>query len=728
MKIARMALDVPLNELFDYQLPEQEEDVLGLRALVSFGRRPMVGVIMEVASSTQVPPGKLKPVTRLLRDAPPLPAPVRELITFCANYYHHPLGAVVFAALPALLRDYKPVPSFDPIFYTLTDAGRQVSVDQLPKRAPVRRRLLGLLQASGALSLEDIKAVSPSAVATLREWLHQGWVGELRLAPDQPDPIAPSGVLALNPEQAAALDALSQSLGQFKPWLLQGITGSGKTEVYMQLIQQVLQGRGQVLVLVPEINLTPQLEQRFYSRFPGVGMVSLHSNLGPTERLRNWLKAASGDARIVLGTRLSVFTPLPDLALIIVDEEHDPSFKQQDGLRYSARDVAILRAKQAEVPIVLGSATPSLETFFNAQAGRFGHLVLSYRAVTAAQLPDIHCVDTRYQRLMEGMAEPIVTALQENILRGEQSMVFINRRGYAPVLYCAQCGWQAACHRCSARLVVHLGRRELRCHHCGQAARIPAACPSCGEIDLATLGHGTQRLEDALSILLPTARILRMDRDSTRRKNALNDMIRQVQQRQVDVLVGTQMLAKGHDFPHLTLVVVLDIDSALYSADFRASERLFAQLLQVAGRAGRGELPGRVLIQTQFPSHPLFTALKRQDYSSFAEAVLDERRQAQFPPFCYQALLRAEAEHIAPALYFLEQAARLAADLPYPVEVFDPVPAQMLRLNGRERAQLLVQSASRQALHVFLNQWLPAVTALPAKHLKWLLEVDPTEF
>jgi len=480
------------------------------------------------------------------------------------------------------------------------------------------------------------------------------------------------------------------------------------------------------LVLVPEINLTPQLESRFRARFPDTCQVSLHSRLSAGERLRHWSLAQSGRAQIVLGTRLALFAPMPKLMLIVVDEEHDSSFKQQDGLRYSARDMAVARGKQVGAPVILGSATPALETWYNARTGRYKMLELPARAIAEAALPAIHCIDISRAKLANGLSDSLIEAMRVRLARGEQSLVFINRRGYAPVMRCGQCGWVSTCHRCSSRLVVHLREKRLRCHHCGHESRIPSTCPDCGNADLAPIGQGTQRLEESLGSLFPTARILRVDRDSARRKHALPEMLARIHAAEVDIVIGTQLLAKGHDFKKLTLVGVVNADGALYSADFRASERLFAQLMQVAGRAGRDTLPGIVLIQTQFPTHPLFQALIRHDYPGFAATLLTERKQAEFPPYCHQALLRAEAPQMETALAFLQKA-KDAAPGDFDVSLFDPVSAQMARLAGMERAHLLVQAASRGALQAFLGVWNKALFGLGGS-VRWALDVDPLEF
>jgi primosomal protein N' (replication factor Y) len=523
----------------------------------------------------------------------------------------------------------------------------------------------------------------------------------------------------------------SQGLSQgFKPWLLHGITGSGKTEVYIRLLQSVLAANdGQALVLVPEINLTPQLEARFRSRLPEFPMVSLHSNLSESERLQNWRLAQSGQARIVIGTRLAVFTPMPKLRLVIVDEEHDGSYKQQDGMRYHARDVALMRAKRRNVPIVLGSATPALETWHNALTGKYGLLKLADRAVLAAKLPDIRCIDVSKGGTQDGLSPILLEAMRERLRRGEQSLLFINRRGYAPVLLCSSCNWIAPCSRCSSRLVVHLRQGRLRCHHCGHEVKITRQCPSCGNPDLHPTGHGTQRLEATLAALFPEARILRVDRDSTRRKHALTDMLTAVHADEVDILVGTQMLAKGHDFPNLTLVGVVDADSALFSPDFRAAERMFAQLMQVAGRAGRADKAGEVLIQTAFPDHALFNALREQNYAAYAQELLHERKQTQLPPYAYMALLRAEANDYGMVQRFLKFAADNARELNEKVTIYDPVRPQMERLKGMERGHLLMQANSRPPLQRLLKTLVANLSAHPLNaKIRWAVDVDPLEF
>ena len=664
MKVIRVALDVPVAKIFDYLAPDATSADIGQRVLVPFGRKQAVGIILELANSSELSGERLKSAVRILRDVPPLAAQDLRLMHFAADYYHHPLGAVVMSALPARLR--RPA-------------------------EPSRRR-------------EKRPADSSTGVA-------------LPAASTPP---------SLNPAQERAVAEIRGGLGTFRSFLLLGVTGSGKTEVYLHAIAAALEAGKQSLILVPEIALTPQLEALVARRFPGTHKVSLHSGLGEAERLAHWRAASGGEARLVLGTRLAVFTPMPQLGLIVVDEEQDASFKQAEGFRYSARDLAVARARQQGVPVVLGSATPAIETYANAVGGRYSLLTLPDRI--GAPAPHIICLDTRNERLADGLSPRLVYALRERVAAREQSLVFINRRGYAPVLACRSCGWVSGCHRCAAQLVLHLPERRMHCHHCGHVSLPPLACPDCGNPDLAPVGHGTQRVEEALRRHLPGARILRIDRDTTRRRRAWHDMRQRIESRDVDILVGTQMLAKGHDFPHLNLVGVLNADGQLYSSDFRAAERLFALLTQVSGRAGRGGVQGEVLIQTEFPQHPLYAALRLQDYRAFADGVLAERRQAGFPPFVYQALLRTEAPRLETALEFLAEAARNGKAFDSGVTVYDPVPAALPRRAGRERAQLLVQSASRSRLREFLRAWRSALAETAVTRARWMLDIDPLEF
>jgi primosomal protein N' (replication factor Y) len=532
-------------------------------------------------------------------------------------------------------------------------------------------------------------------------------------------------IYTLTDKQREAFEAINEAFGRFRAFLLHGVTGSGKTEVYLHLIARVLERGAQALVLVPEISLTPQLEARVRHAFPEACIAVMHSGLEDIARTTGWLQAARGEAGIVLGTRLGVLAPLPRLSLIVVDEEHDPSFKQQEGLRYSARDAAVYRAKAMGCPVVLGTATPSLESWHNARLGRYAVVELPERAAPGAKLPGVKTIDLRNAHIDAGISGPLWSAIGERLARGEQSLIFINRRGYAPVLACEACGWAAACGRCTARMVLHSVDRRLRCHHCGAEGAIPRACPTCGNVDLKPLGRGTQRLEETLQERFPAARVVRIDRDSARRRADLVRTLEGIRRGEGDILVGTQLLAKGHDFPGLTLVGVVNADTALLSTDYRAAERLFAVLEQVAGRAGRRERPGEVLIQTRYPGHPLFQSLARHDFAGFAESQLAERRAAGFPPFVFEAALRAEAAKLDIAIDFLEQA---ASAVPHPddVAVYDPVPNVLTRRAGLERAQLLVQSRSRPALQSFLAGLSEHLFANVPRNVRWHL--DPLEF
>ena len=731
MSIIRVALDLPLSTLFDYVLTEGMVVMPGHRVIVPFGRKQVVGVVMECVTHSGLPSERIKPVVQVLDEIPPLPAELLTLLRFCSDYYHHPLGATVLSALPARLRSREPVTIKEALQYTLSASGRALDLSLLPKRKVVQQRILTLLQ-EGAVSAVQLRSLSPSAPTALKALLQAGWVN-ICVEEVVSTPFAFTNAHTLNAAQQRAVNAVAQSQG-YGCFLLHGITGSGKTEIYVHLMHHMLRQGGQVLLLVPEINLTPQLENYFRSRFPDAELISLHSGLSDGIRTKNWLRAQSGLARIVLGTRLSVFTPLPQLALVIVDEEHDASFKQQDGLRYSARDVAIFRANQRGVPIVLGSATPSLESYYNAQSGRYQLLRITERALAAAQLPTVRCINTGNARLQHGISEQLLTSLEQCLQRGEQSLVFINRRGYAPVIMCSACGWMSDCPNCSGKLVLHLLDKSLRCHHCGHQVRVPHSCPDCGNAELQPVGIGTQRVESALQEHFPKARILRVDRDSTRNKGTWNAMRQQIHDETVDILVGTQILAKGHDFPNLTLVGVLNPDSALYSGDFRASEKLFAQLAQVAGRAGRADKPGEVLIQTHFPDHPLFRALRKHDYETWAKILLDERQSASFPPFVFQVMLRAEGKVESEVFRYLHFAHKTAVELNKSlktggqVEIFGVVPAAMPRRANHIRAQLLIQSVSRKSLQQFLRAWQPLLDALPAQKLRCSLDVDPLEF
>jgi len=669
MRVARVAIDVPLTTLFDYLVPAELAPAPGDRVVVPFGRTRRIGVVVELAADTTLPADKLRSVTAVRDDAPHLPPDWLDLMRFLATYYQRPLGETVISSLPPRLRAVRPLPG----------ARRRRT------QAPVTPQ------------------TATSATPAFR---------------------APH---ALSADQQAAVAAVEDALGTFRSFVLYGVTGSGKTEVYLHLAAEVAARGGQTLVLVPEISLTPQLEARFRSAFPGTTVAVMHSGLEDTARTDAWLAAVRGEARIILGTRLAVLAPLPRLELVVVDEEHDPSFKQQDGLRYSGRDVAVMRAKLVGCPVILGSATPSLESWHHCDTGRYARLDLPLRAAPGSQLPTVRVLDLSRETLDHGFAKPLLDAITLRLARGEQSLIFINRRGYAPVLACPACGWAAGCERCTGHLVLHAVDRRLRCHHCGAESGIPRACPTCGNVDLKPLGRGTQRVEEFLATRFPDARIMRIDRDSARRRKTLIATLESIRRGEHDILVGTQLLAKGHDFPGLSLVGVLNADSALFSTDYRAAERLYATLAQVAGRAGRREQQGEVLVQSRFGGHPLFRALVAHDFSGFAAAQLEERRTAGFPPFAYEAVLRAESAELKTALEFLTQASTLVSP-PAGVELYDPVPHVVTRRAGLERARLLAQSPSRAALQGFLTAWNTAISAVAPRNVRWHLEVDPIEF
>ena len=668
--ILQVALDTPLDGPFDYLWTlDETAPGKGSVVVVPFGRREVAGLVVGHAQSSAVPAEKLRPVLAAKPGLPPLGEHWLSLCAFAAEYYQRPLGEVALPALPKQLRSAK---------------------DQ-----PLQKAL---------------KKMAAVEVAGTGPW---------RAPP-------------ANTEQATAVEAILGATG-FAPMLLFGVTGSGKTEVYLQAAAGILarESQAQVLLLVPEINLTPQLLQHVETRFPDVPIAALHSGLAEGERLFNWMLAHSGHARIIVGTRLAVLASLPHLRLIIVDEEHDPSYKQQEGLRYSARDLAVWRGHQLGVPVVLGSATPSLESWQHALTGRYRKLELPHRAVTDAALPAVQLIDLERDKPTQGLSAALLQALRRRLAQGEQSLLFLNRRGYAPVLNCESCGWVSGCPRCTAFMVLHKPEQRLRCHHCSLEMRIPRACPTCGNIDLQPMGRGTQRVEEGLQALFPQARILRIDADSTRRKGSAQAALQSVHQGEVDILVGTQMVAKGHDFQNLSLVGVLNPDTALFSQDYRSAERLFAQLMQVAGRAGRGGSkaggnPPQVLLQTRYPQHPLYQALVQHDYPGFAGAALAERAQASLPPFIHQALLRAEARELSEALQFLNDAAQAAVDRPQAVQLQDPIPMTITRLANTERAQMLIESSSRPALQAFLRGWLPRLKGIKT-HSRWSMEIDPLE-
>ncbi len=727
-RMARVAVAAPLHSLFDYLIPAGFDVAPGCRVLVGFGRARTIAVVTALVGESDYPADRLKPIDRVL-DAEPLLQPADlDFLAWVAAYYHHPPGEVIAAALPLRLRKAEKVQLPGGPGWRLTAVGL-AQVQTPPPRAPRQAEVLTWLGARPGAEAEQatLRQALPGSTAALRALRAKGWLEPFTCAaaPDRvPQRTAP---LQLNPEQARALDALRAGLGSFSVSLLDGVTGSGKTEVYLQLASEVLAGGRSVLLLVPEISLTPQLLQRFRDRLGDTVRV-MHSGLSDGEREQAWHRVRLGLSRVLLGTRSSIFTPVADLGLVLVDEEHDPSYKQTEGFRYSARDLAIVRAQRADCPLVLGSATPSLETLRNARAGRYRHLCLDRRAGGALS-PRVDLLAIRDQPLQSGMSQPLLERVDAALGRGEQVILFLNRRGYAPVLSCFSCAWLSDCPRCDARQTLHRASGLLWCHHCGAQRRIPRYCPGCGAEDLHPLGQGTEQLEGFLARRFPDYPLIRVDRDATARKGAFEDLLQRLHAADAALLVGTQMLAKGHHFPRVTLVGILDADGGLYSADFRATERLAQLLVQVAGRAGRGDRPGRVLIQTRYPEHPLLQTLVRQGYRAFADQALQERQAAGMPPFSHQALLRADATRAEYAQALLEEVVAWAASLAIAgVELWGPVPAPMARRAGRHRVHLLFQAARREALHALLRRLPDHLAGLPAaKRARWSLDIDPLD-
>ncbi len=730
--IARVAVPVPRRQTFDFLIPAHLALQPGARVRVPFGARCLVGVVIAIGADSALTITRLKPVAEVLDLQPVIPSKLLDTLVWAADYYHHPLGEVIATALPIPLRQGSPVKPRQPQTYCLTDAGLAFDSAALD-RAAVQQRLLELLRAAPAqrLSAEQCRQVSPSWRRAMMALAGKHLI-TVQEAPVPPAvDTSPAPPITLNASQRAATSAIIDSLDGYQAFLLHGVTGSGKTEVYLRVVETVIARGGQALVLVPEIALTPQLIARFRQRIDAV-VVVLHSGLSLAERHQAWWAASTGAAGVVLGTRSAVFTPLPRPGVCIVDEEHDTSYKQQDGFRYHARDLVLYRAKLEGFPVVLGSATPSLETLANAANGRHRRLELPVRA-GSAKLPRIHLLDLRRTPTDTGLSTPLIAAIRQRLERGEQSLVFLNRRGYAPVLFCRQCHWHAQCPRCDAKLTYHKRRNHLRCHHCGHETPVPVDCPQCGHASLLNLGEGTQRIEESLGASFPCATILRIDRDATRRKGHLEESLQRIHEGEADILVGTQLLAKGHDFPNVTLVGVINSDQGLYSVDFRAAEHLFQQIIQVAGRAGRADKAGDVLIQTWYPAHPYFASLLAHDYEGFAEATLAERQEAHYPPYSHFALLRAESNHEQAAIGFLhfarDQALQVTQQMRTKGVVFmDPVPAPMEKRAGRYRAQLLVSAAHRPPLHRVLTSWLLRLEKSPrSSKVRWSIDVDPVD-
>ena len=717
----RIAVNVPLSDgLLTYSHSEPLPQ--GARVLVPFRNKTVVGIVWETDIAPDMDAARILGVQTTFSDEPPLPESWRDLLAFTSRYYHYPTGQAVFAALPQGLKETRAVEMPQPpLFYALNKAGRAQTPPpaRFNKKAALWDALL-----SGGMTMAALKQVNAQAAKLIEDWAEQGWIETTEAA----KPVLRPSEFQLNADQQKASDEIQTAFGSFQPFLLYGITGSGKTEVYFDAMAKVLAQGRQVLFLLPEINLTPQLLKRVENRFADVPTAVLHSQMAAGRRTQDYLRAMLGQAKLVIGTRLAVFTPLPDVGLIVVDEEHDGSFKQDNELRYHARDLAVWRAKQSGCPVVLGSATPSLESWHKAQSGAYRLLQLTERAHTAAQLPQVDILNVGRLKLDNGFSPQALQLLKQNFEAGGMSLVYLNRRGFAPALFCGDCGHTFGCPNCSAKMVLHQRARQLRCHHCDHREPIPFKCPDCGNQDLTAVGHGTQRVEETLRAFLPKAAVVRVDRDSTAHKNDWADLYRRIADNEIDILVGTQMLAKGHDFARLNLVIVLNADGSLYSADFRAPERLFAELMQVSGRAGRADKPGKVLIQTQLPEHPVFAAVKAQDYAVFAENELNERQMFAMPPFGFQTAVRADAPRVADAMEFLNAAKEtLAPLLPESVSQFGAAPMLMVRLAERERAQIFLESTSRQDLHRAVSLWVQVLQQNRDGKIRWSVDVDTQE-
>ena len=717
----RIAVNVPLSDgLLTYS--HSEPLPLGARVLVPFRNKTVVGIVWETDIAPDMDAARILSIQTTFSDEPPLPESWRDLLSFTSRYYHYPTGQAVFAALPQGLKETRAVEMPQPpLFYALNEAGRA----QMPPPARFNKKAaLWDALLSGGMTMAALKQVNAQAAKLIEDWAEQGWIETTEAA----KPVLRSSEFVLNADQQKASDEIQTTFGSFQPFLLYGITGSGKTEVYFDAMAKVLAQGRQVLFLLPEINLTPQLLKRVENRFADVPTAVLHSQMAAGRRTQDYLRAMLGQAKLVIGTRLAVFTPMDDVGLIVVDEEHDGSFKQDNELRYHARDLAVWRAKQSGCPIVLGSATPSLESWHKAQSGAYRLLQLTERAHAAAQLPQVDILNVGRLKLDNGFSPQALQLLKQNFEAGGMSLVYLNRRGFAPALFCGDCGHTFGCPNCSAKMVLHQRARQLRCHHCDHREPIPFKCPDCGNQDLTAVGHGTQRVEETLRAFLPKAAVVRVDRDSTAHKNDWADLYRRIADNEIDILVGTQMLAKGHDFARLNLVIVLNADGSLYSADFRAPERLFAELMQVSGRAGRADKPGKVLIQTQLPEHPVFAAVKAQDYAVFAENELNERQMFAMPPFGFQTAIRADAPRVADAMEFLNAAKEtLAPLLPESVSQFGAAPMLMVRLAERERAQIFLESLSRQDLHRAVSLWVQVLQQNRDGKIRWSVDVDVQE-
>jgi primosomal protein N' (replication factor Y) len=738
--IVQVAVPTPLRRKFDYLLSEEinpDQVVAGMRVLVPFGHSQKIAVVLALSDKTEIEQSKLRKIDKVLDKKAILSTEIIKLLNWVASYYHYPIGEVYKAALPVHYRKKQSVTDRGVMRWQLTAEGKTIDTSLLKNAIRQRSLLEQLQQAKKGLTKEQLGNQQQGQWQTaLKILCEKQWVmthyQEFIVSPYQlPESIEKNSGLVLNDEQQAAVTALIAHEQCFCASLIDGITGSGKTEVYLSMIERQLKQAKQVLVLVPEIGLTPQLIDRFEYRFL-VKIATLHSALNDTQRMKIWQQAASGEIRILIGTRSAVFTPLPDLGLIIIDEEHDLSFKQQDGIRYSAKDIALVRANYANIPIILGSATPSMESLFLCSK-KMQHLKLRQRA-GVARPPEVHLVDVRGKTLQQGMSRVLIDLIKQHLAKKNQVLLFQNRRGYSPVLLCNKCGWISHCHRCDAKLTYHRQRNILRCHHCQLERSLFTQCPECGQGDLSQLGMGTERVEKLVKEVFPDTEVLRIDRDTTQRKGALQQILTQVRDGQQQILIGTQMLAKGHHFPNVTLVAILDIDQGLYSIDFRAPERLAQLIVQVSGRAGREHKKGQVILQTAHPEDSMLTTLLNSSYIGFAEKVLVERQELCLPPYAYQALIRAEANHIQYYQAFLEYCLQTMTVMKNSLDNIDsiqflgPVPAPMEKKAGKFRGQLLLQANHRKILHAILSHLISTVEInKAAQKVRWSIDIDPQE-
>ncbi len=750
LNIIQVAVPTPLRRKFDYLLSDviNPDHVLpGMRVLVPFGRTKKIAIVLGKTSETEIDIKKLRTISKILDKKPILPEDIIKLLNWVASYYHHPIGEVFQSALPVHYRKKESASEQGVTLWSLTDIAWQADWSQLKRAVRQRSILEQLKNTPEGLTKQQLASEQEGQwQAALKVLCEKNWVSSRTKEPRQKrneghtdsqiEMIKNQG-LFLNHEQQSAVESLRQNKTVYFASLIDGITGSGKTEVYLSFIEEQLKNARQVLVLVPEIGLTPQLINRFEHRF-SVKIQSLHSALNNTQRMKIWQQTANGEIRILIGTRSAVFTPMPELGAIIIDEEHDLSFKQQDGIRYSAKDIALVRAKNADIPIILGSATPSMESLYLCQRGKMAHLKLRQRAGNAKP-PEVHLIDVRGQYLQHGMSRTLIDLIKQHLARENQVLLFQNRRGYSPVLLCNKCGWISHCHRCDAKLTYHRQRNHLRCHHCQIEQPLPMQCPECGHADLSQLGMGTERVEKVVREIFPEIDVVRIDRDTTQRKGALQSMLELARDGKQQILIGTQMLAKGHHFPNVTLVAILDIDQGLYSIDFRAPERLAQLIVQVSGRAGREEKKGQVALQTSHPEDEMLNTLLNQGYSGFADKALAERKELLLPPYAYQALIRAEANKIEKYQTFLEYCFQVLTQVKQLIETTDadadsdiqflgPIPAPMEKKAGKFRGQLLIQTCQRKHLHQSLNSLIQTVEAnKAAQRVRWSIDIDPQE-